>query len=125
MNEGTKRAASGRDKILDNSNAMMGKVIDLLKLKPELDKSNNSEAGKDSKPETGIGGNGETGKDNKPEIGKPATPGESGTTSGDKPAAGTGGNSEAGKDSKPETESPATSGESGKADDKKTDNRNR
>lgn len=53
LNEGTKSAASGRDKILDNNNAMMGKVVDLLKLKPEIDKSNNSndETGKTDKPE--------------------------------------------------------------------------
>lgn len=132
LNEGTKSAASGRDKILDNSNAMMGKVIDLLKLKPELDKSSNSEADKDNKPETGkpstsggagtttggkpeieTGGKGEADKDSKPETGKPAPPGESGTTSGDKPETGTGGKGEADKDSKPEAGKHSTSGEAG------------
>lgn len=97
LNEGTKSAASGRDKILDNSNAMMGKVIDLLKLKPELDKSSNSEADKDNKPETG----------------KPSTSGGSGTTTGGKPETGTGGSSETGKDSKPETGKTPTLGEAG------------
>ncbi len=64
LNEGTKSAASGRDKILDNNNAMMGKVVDLLKLKPEIDKSNssNDEVGKTDKPEVG--------KTDKPEVGK-------------------------------------------------------
>lgn len=97
LNEGTKSAASGRDKILDNSNAMMGKVIDLLKLKPELDKSSNSEADKDNKPETG----------------KPSTSGGAGTTTGGKPEIETGGKGEADKDSKPETGKTPTLGEAG------------
>ena len=132
LNEGTKSAASGRDKILDNSNAMMGKVIDLLKLKPELDKSSNSEADKDNKPETGkpstsggagtttggkpeieTGGKGEADKDSKPETGKPSTSGGSGTTTGGKPETGTGGKGEADKDSKPEAGKHSTSGEAG------------
>ena len=128
LNEGTKSAASGRDKILDNSNAMMGKVIDLLKLKPEF----NSEADKDNKPETGkpstsggagtttggkpeieTGGKGEADKDSKPETGKPSTSGGSGTTTGGKPETGTGGKGEADKDSKPEAGKHSTSGEAG------------
>lgn len=97
LNEGTKSASSGRDKILDNNSAMLGKVIDLLKLKPEIDKSNNSE----------------TGEENKPESGKPTSSVESGTTTGSKPTTGTGGNDEIGKDNKPETRKLATSEDSG------------
>lgn len=107
LNEGTKSASSGRDKILDSNSAMLGKVIDLLKLKPEIDKSNNSE----------------TGEENKPESGKPTSSVESGTTTGGKPTTGTGGNDETGKNNNPETGKLATSEDSGQRLSK-NDNRN-
>lgn len=107
LNEGTKSASSGRDKILDSNSAMLGKVIDLLKLKPEIDKSNNSE----------------TGEENKPESGKPTSSVESGTTTGGKPTTGTGDNDETGKDNNPETGKLATSEDSGQRLSK-NDNRN-
>ena len=67
LNEGTKSASSGRDKILDSNSAMLGKVIDLLKLKPEIEKNNNSNDNTADK----TGGT-ETGG-----PGKPDGPGES------------------------------------------------